>query len=78
METLTLARIDGETIALVAIVGGLGVAALGILVGTIGSVVRTRTREATKREVSAYVAEGSMSPEDAERIIKADKPRWER
>ena len=38
---------------------------------TISGVLRTRARERTKRELAAYVAEGSMRPEDAERILEA-------
>ncbi|QKK07762.1 MAG: hypothetical protein HND58_05975 [Planctomycetota bacterium] len=49
--------------------------------------VRTKThaktdqvmaREESRREIAAYVAEGSMSPEDAEKILAADMPVWER
>ena len=35
-------------------------------------------REESRREIAAYVAEGSMSPEDAEKILSADMPVWER
>jgi len=62
-----LAMVGAFTTALVAIVGGL-----------IFKTVKIRARETTKREIAAYVAEGSMKPEDAERILKADVPRWER
>ncbi len=34
-------------------------------------VIQLREREETRREIAAYVAEGSMSPEDAERILTA-------
>ncbi len=30
-----------------------------------------KEREKTRRELAAYVAEGSMTPEDAERLLKA-------
>ncbi|MEL6497401.1 MAG: hypothetical protein AAF937_03070 [Planctomycetota bacterium] len=53
------------------IVGGLIV--LGIAVvwvsGTLKKVSITKQRERTKRELAAYVAEGSMSPEDAKAIL---------
>ncbi len=52
--------------------GGLCVAALYIVFGSIKSTVKSKEREQTKRELAAYVAEGSMKPEDAERILKAD------
>lgn len=36
---------------------------------TVKRVSTTRQREQTKRELAAYVAEGSISPEDAQRIL---------
>ena len=62
----------------VAIVGAFTVAILAILSAFIRGIVRTRSREQTKRELAAYVAEGSMKPEDAERIINAGGSRWGR
>jgi ribosomal protein S20 len=38
---------------------------------TIGEVSAKRATETTKREIAAYVAEGSITPEDAARIINA-------
>jgi hypothetical protein len=32
------------------------------------------SRERTRREIAAYIAEGSMTPEQGERLMKADKP----
>ncbi len=54
--------------------GGILVAIVAIVAGSVRSVSRTRAREHTRREVAAYVAEGSMTPADAERILKADPP----
>lgn len=34
---------------------------------------KTKEREKTKREVAAYVAEGSMTPEEGERLLNAGK-----
>jgi len=40
------------------------------------SIVRgQREREKTRREVAAYVAEGSINPEEAERLL-APRPWW--
>lgn len=44
---------------------------LGMLIKSITAVLTTASRERTKREIAAYVAEGSMTPEQAERILKA-------
>lgn len=70
---LSLAGTDtGELATVVAVGGGLGVAIVAIITDAIRKSVQTKHREETKREVAAYVAEGTMKPEDAERIIRAD------
>jgi len=38
---------------------------------TFESVYKSRHRERTNREIAAYVAEGSMTPEQAERLLTA-------
>lgn len=73
-----LAIQDGLIIPIVAIGGTIAVAIVGIVFGTLKSILQTRARETTKRELAAYVAEGSISPDDAERLVKADLPHWER
>ncbi|MGQ0629006.1 MAG: hypothetical protein ACT4PL_13020 [Phycisphaerales bacterium] len=37
--------------------------------------VRTVTRERTRREIAAYIAEGTMTPEQGERLLKAGESR---
>jgi hypothetical protein len=44
---------------------------IGMLIQAVMKVLVGGARERTKREIAAYVAEGSMTPEQAERIIKA-------
>jgi hypothetical protein len=51
-------------------VGG-AVAIIWIFLATIHSASKTKQREQTRREIAAYVAEGTMKPEDAERLLKA-------
>ena len=70
-----LALNEGLVIPVIAIGGAFVVGTIGIVFGTIKSVMETRSREATKRELAAYVAEGSMAPEAAERIVKAGMPQ---
>lgn len=60
-----------DLIPLVAIVGGIFVAVVAIICGTIRASARTKEVEATRREIAAYVAEGSIAPADAERLLKA-------
>jgi hypothetical protein len=78
MHPFTLASDLEEAIPVIAIAGGLMIAALGIIAGTFKSVHKTRAREESRREIAAYVAEGSMSPEDAARLIEAGMPGGEK
>lgn len=39
--------------------------------GTIAAIVKNVSRERTRREIAAYIAEGSMTPEQGERLMKA-------
>ena len=48
-----------------------GAITFGILISTIGKTIRGLSRERTRREIAAYVAEGGMSPEHGERILRA-------
>lgn len=56
--------------ALFLLVGGT-IAIVAILGGTISSIVKNVHRERTRREIAAYIAEGSMSPEQGEKLIRA-------
>lgn len=75
---MMLSEIPDEIIPILAIGGGLIIAVVAIVLGNLSTILRTRAREQTKREVAAYLAEGSITSEDAERIISADLPIWER
>lgn len=55
----------------------MGVIALGILGSMVREIVKTRSRERTRREIAAYIAEGSMTPEQGERLMNAGRPKWE-
>jgi len=56
------------------IVGG-SVAIVGIVLGTLTSMVKATAREKTRREIAAYIAEGSMTPEQGERLMAAGNPK---
>lgn len=47
------------------------VAIVAIVFGTVSSVLNRRQKEATKRDIAAYVAEGSINPDDARKIIES-------
>ena len=42
-----------------------------VFVRTVYSTIRAVSRERTRREVAAYIAEGAMTPEQGERLMKA-------
>lgn len=42
-----------------------------LTVKILGNVVRSNARERTRREIAAYIAEGSMTPEQGERLMKS-------
>lgn len=79
---LTLAGIPledlngGQIIGLVAVGGGLLFAIIGTIARSARVTAMNKEREQSRREIAAYVAEGSMTPEQAERLLAAgDKPR---
>lgn len=65
---LTLAMDDSSM--LFWLVGGT-IAVVAILASTLSSIVKTRAREMSRREIAAYIAEGSMTAEQGERLMKA-------
>ena len=64
-------------IAVLAITLGSMMGLTGIIGGTIGGVMKTRAKEMTKRELAAYVAEGSLDADKAVMMLNAGMPRWE-
>jgi len=46
-----------------------------ITLSAITKMVTTASRERSRREIAAYIAEGSMSAEQGERLIRADVNR---
>ncbi len=58
-------------VAVIAITLGSMMGLTGIIGGTIGGVMKTRAKEMTKRELAAYVAEGTIDPDKAIEMLKA-------
>ncbi|MFG0282780.1 MAG: hypothetical protein ACF8R7_00010 [Phycisphaerales bacterium JB039] len=54
-------------------VAGAIVIILAVLFEERRKTVSVRERERTRREIAAYVAEGSMTPEDGARLLSAGK-----
>jgi hypothetical protein len=44
----------------------------GSLIRAVTSVFTTHARERSRREIAAYIAEGSLTPEQGERLMKAE------
>ncbi len=67
----TLASIDEDAIKW----GVIGVIAVVAILGAyITRMVTTYSRERSRREIAAYIAEGSMTPEQGERLMRAANP----
>ena len=50
-----------------------GIAVVWIVCATVTSMVKVMSRERTRREIAAYIAEGSLTPEQGERLMKAEE-----
>lgn len=68
---VTLASDVEDFIPILAISGGIVVMIISIVGGIIRKTLATRSREQSRREIAAYVAEGSMSAEEGERLLRA-------
>lgn len=44
---------------------------ISVIVKAASSTIASLSRERTRREIAAYIAEGSMTPEQGERLMKA-------
>ncbi len=68
---------EDNFLAIVAISMGCLTGMVAIIGCVVGGVMRTRAKEATKRELAAYVAEGTLAPDQAVAMINAGRPKWE-
>jgi hypothetical protein len=64
----------GVMIPVIAVGGGLMVGIVSIICKTFRKAAETKHKEESRREIAAYVAEGSMSPDDAYKILSAGTP----
>ena len=44
----------------------------GMVIKSLTAILTTSSRERSRREIAAYIAEGSITPEQGERLIRAD------
>ena len=73
MCPLTLASDIEDMFPLVAVAAGTLVIVVWLIMATIDSTAKAKAREATRRELAAYVAEGSMTAADAAAIMNGGK-----
>ena len=70
-----LGGIGDEGVAAVALFGGLfSFLCVQLVFDSMRRAKQTAEREQTRREVAAYVAEGSMTPDEGERLLRAGEP----
>lgn len=71
MDVEVLRMFTQESVLIPAIVA---IAVVLIVVANCGAgVIKTIARERTRRDIAAFVSEGSMTPEQGERLLKAGK-----
>ncbi len=68
---------NSNFIPIVAIVMGCSVGIIAIIFGSIASVYKARAHEETKRELAAYVAEGTIEPDKAIALLQAGESACE-
>ena len=68
-ETLVLAMNDEDIFKLIIIGGAMTVGLAVVVTLALKGYLQTREVERTRREVAAYVAEGTISPEDAGKLL---------
>jgi len=74
MFPTTLSYIETQQIA---VLGAFAVPIVAIVFGSIRRIAMSHSREQSRREIAAYVAEGSMTPEEGERLLHAGaKGSW--
>jgi hypothetical protein len=74
MMTQVLAMSDNQlslAIPIIALGGGFLVALVAIITSAVQKIAQTKAREESRREIAAYVAEGTISPDDATKMLNA-------
>ncbi len=62
-----------EAFLIVAVGGGIFCAIIGTITSAIRKTRVERYREESRREIAAYVAEGSITPDDGAKLLNAGK-----
>ncbi|MCC6678778.1 MAG: hypothetical protein IT436_16725 [Phycisphaerales bacterium] len=68
---LTTLAADGEVVVVVmATIGGI-IAIVAIITSSIEKIKIARAKEESRREIAAYIAEGSIPPDEGRRLLEA-------
>ena len=71
-----LAQIQNDDVfPLIVISIGCGVVVIWMVLTMITTLATRSQTEKSRREIAAYIAEGSMTPEEGERLLKAGKEK---
>lgn len=76
MQEILIMILEDEEKLIPILLATVGVVA--IVWNSASSMVRSTARERTRRDIAAYIAEGAMSPEQGEQLLKAGekKSNW--
>lgn len=75
-SVVTLA--DSEVMFFIVALAGIGLIAIWVTVYNLSKLLQARARETTRREIAAYVAEGSIDPEHAAKLLATEASELER
>lgn len=65
---------DSEFVMVMAVVGGI-IAVVSVVACNLRGYLESKSREHSRRDIAAYIAEGSMTPEQGERLMAAGNPK---
>lgn len=74
MHPLVLADIPDDVVPIVAVGGSLVFGLCWLVAHYVHETVKAKHREQTRREIAAYIAEGSMTPDQGEQLMRAGEP----
>lgn len=78
LTTIAVELSGGQVVGAISVVAVMLVPIIAIIASAAQTTVVNKEREQTRREIAAYVAEGTITPADAERILTAAPSRREK
>lgn len=63
--------LDADLTGIVAIIAGAAVGVVALIMVNVRRTIIAEAREKSRRELAAYVAEGSITPDDAAKLLSA-------